>query len=191
MEEIFMTIPSFPDYLVSDVGRVKTKSRPIRYTHSVTGKEHFRNTEERFLKVQINDLTGYKFHQLYKDKKMYNKPIHLLVADAFLEKEEGKDYINHIDGNKHNNVVSNLERCTNEYNHEHATSTGLKAKGERIGTSKLTSNMVHAIKYFIKKGVSHTELSIAFKISRSNVSLISEGKAWKHINLAISEGKDK
>ena len=187
MKEIFKIIPSFPDYLVSNYGRVKTRSRKIRFIHPVTKKEHFRESSERFLKVQTNDLTGYKFHQLYLDKKMYNKPIHQLVADAFLEKVNGLEYINHIDGNKHNNCVENLEYCTNEYNHYHATVTGLKAKGEKIGTSKLNDNMVHAIKYFLKKGLSHRELSIAFNISRPNINLIANNKSWKHIALTGEE----
>lgn len=182
MKEIFKTIPSFPDYLVSNFGRVKTKSREIRYTHSVTKKEHFRRSEERFLKVHSNPMTGYKFYQLYKEKKMFNRPIHKLVADAFLPKIIGKDFINHIDGNKHNNVVDNLERCTNDYNHEHATKTGLMAKGARVGSSKLNIHCVHAIKYLLAKGFSHTELAICFKISRANIISISQGKSWKDTN---------
>lgn len=180
MEE-FRPIPDFPEYAVSNYGRVKTLSRKIRYIHAVTGEEHFRLSTERFLKVHCNGLTGYKFHQLYKNKKMHNKPIHQLVAHAFIPKIKGKDYINHIDGNKHNNVVANLEWCTNEYNHHHATITGLVAKGERVSSSKLTERCVNAIKYFLSKGHSHSELSKAFNISRSNISQISEGKTWAHL----------
>lgn len=187
MKEIFNTIPSFPDYEVSNFGRVRTKSRLIRYVHALTKKEHFRKSEERFLKVHFNNLTGYKFYQLYLNKKMYNRNIHSLVADAFIPKEEGKDCVNHIDGNKHNNCLTNLERCTNAYNHYHATVTGLVAKGERVKTSKLTEGAVHAIKWFLAKGFSHSELSKAFKISRPNISLISQGETWKHIKLTGEE----
>ena len=187
MEEVFKQIPSFPDYLVSNFGRVKTVSREIRYLHAVTGKEHFRKSVERFLKVQYNDLTGYKFHQLYRNKKMHNKTIHNLVCDAFIENPNNLEFINHIDGNKHNNCLENLERCTREYNHKHATETGLIAKGIRVSTSKLNENMVHAIKWFLNKGVSHKELSLAFKISRPNINLISNNKAWKHVALTGEE----
>lgn len=185
--EIFKEIPSFHDYLVSNFGRVKTVSRLLRYTHSVTGSEHFRQSVERFLKVHSNNLTGYKFYQLYSSKKMFNIPIHRLVADAFLPSKEGLHYVNHKDGNKHNNTVENLEWCTNEYNHQHATRTGLKAKGEQIGNSKLNNHAVHAIKWFLNKGMSHSELSKAFKISRPSIKLISKNKIWKHISLTGSE----
>jgi hypothetical protein len=185
MEEIFKIIPSFPDYLVSNFGRVKTISRKLRYIHAVTKTEHFRQSSERFLKVQYNKLTGYKYHQLYLNKKMYNKPIHQLVADAFLDRVVGFDWINHKDGNKHNNCVENLEWCTMEYNHHHATITGLVARGDRVGTSKLNDNTVHAIKWFLNKGFSHQELSEAFKVSRPNISMIANNKTWKHIKLTV------
>lgn len=181
--EIFKSIPSFPDYSVSNFGRVKTNSRKLRYVHAVTGQEHFRLTEERFLKVQFNGRTGYKFYQLYRQKKMYNRPIHTLVAETFLKKKPFHSTVNHKDGNKHNNVVENLEWCTNEYNHHHATATGLVAKGERVGTSKLNERTVYAVKWFLAKGITHTELSKAFQVSRATVSLISENKIWRHISL--------
>lgn len=182
MREQFRIIPSFPDYEVSNLGRVRTLSRSIRYVHAVTREEHFRKTETRFLKVQFNNRTGYKFHQLYLNKKMYNRNIHTLVAEAFMPKIEGFDYVNHIDGNKHNNILSNLERCTNEYNHEHATSTGLKASGSRVGTSKLDELSVLAIKRMLNDGVSKMQISKWFNVSRASISLIALGKTWKSID---------
>jgi hypothetical protein len=179
--EIFKTIKSFTDYEVSNFGRVRTKSRKVRYVHSVTKNEHFRLTECRFLKVHHNKRTGYKFCQLYRDKKMYNLTIHSLVAGTFLNRESTLDVVNHKDGNKHNNVIENLEWCSNEYNHKHATQTGLKAKGINVSSSKLNDNCVYAIRYFLKKGVSKTELSKAFNISRATIILISQNKIWKHI----------
>jgi len=136
--EIFKTIESFPDYEVSNFGRIRTKSRDIRYTHAVTKKEHFRKSEHRFLKVQFNNRTGYKFCQLYLNKKMFNKTIHRLVAIAFVPNPNNLPVVNHKDGIKHNVVAENLEWGTDEYNHQHATETGLKAKGEKIGSSKLS-----------------------------------------------------
>ena len=186
MKEIFKTIPSFTDYEVSNFGRVKTKSRQIRYVHAKTKKELFRQSNYRFLKEHFN-VNGYKFCQLYLNKKMYNKTIHTLVAETFLVKEIHHECVNHKDGNKHNNCVENLEWCTNEYNHEHATKNGLKSKGSNVSTSKLNENSVHAIKYFLNKGLTHQEISIAFNISRPTITLISQGKNWKHVALTNEE----
>lgn len=189
MKEEFKVILNFPDYLISNCGRIKTKGRKVRYTHAVSKKEFFRQTEERFLKEHLNDRTGYKFVQLYKNKKMHNQTIHRLVAIAFIDTNIAGAVVNHKDGNKHNNYYKNLEWVSNSYNHEHATKTGLKAKGERIGTSKLNNNTVHAIKYFLAKGFSHSELAKAFIISRASISLINEGKSWRHITLTEFKNK--
>jgi hypothetical protein len=178
MKEVFKTIPSFSDYEVSNCGRVRTLSRPIRYLHAVTGKEHFRISEHRFLKVHYNNRTGYNFCQLYKDKKMYNKTIHSLVADVFLIKGDDHDTVNHIDGNKLNNLVENLEWCTNLYNHEHASKNGLKAKGSKIGTSKLNERCVLAIKNLIEEGFSDGKIAKWFNVSRSTILMVRRCKTW-------------
>lgn len=189
--EKFETLKAFPDYEVSNCGRIRTKSRKVRYVHSVTGKEHFRVTESRFLKIHENRRTGYKFCQLYKDKKMYNLTIHSLVANTFLTRKSTLEIVNHKDGNKHNNVVGNLEFCSNEYNHEHATKNGLKANGTKVASSKLNDSSVHAIKYFLNKGVSKYELSKAFNVSKATIIFISQNKTWKHIALTGEELKLK
>lgn len=186
MEEVFKTIPNYEDYEISNCGRVKTKKRKIRYTHAITKEEHFRESTERFMKIYFNDLTGYKHVILYKEKKSKTFPIHKLVAITFLGDPNGL-VVNHIDGNKHNNRIDNLEYCTDQYNHEHATKTGLKASGSQIANSKLNENCVHAIKYFLKKGYSHSELSRAFNISRAAIALINKGETWKNIALTGHE----
>ena len=73
------------------------------------------------------------------------------------------------------------------YNHEHATKSGLKATGSKIGTSKLDEISAHAIKYFLNKGYSHSELAIAFRVSKSTISLISKGLIWSHVLLVGKE----
>ena len=188
MEEIFKDIIGYEDYQISNKGRVIAKEKKVRYTHAITKKEHFRTTEKKFLKVYLNNRTGYKFIQLYKDKKSKNFNIHRLVAINFLNNHDNLDQVNHIDGNKHNNTVENLEWCSNKYNHEHATKTGLKASKEKIGTSKLTEEKVFYIRELIKIGVTHEKLAEIFNVSRPTISLISNNKTWKltHKELEIN-----
>lgn len=181
MKETFSIIPSFPDYEISNFGRVRTLSRKIRYVHAVTGQEHYRQTEHRFLKCHFNKRTGYKFYQLYRDKKMFNRPVHSLVAETYLKKEPHHDTVNHKDGNKLNNLVDNLEWCTNEYNHTHATQNGLKSNGSSVGTSKLDERCVYAIKNLLMDGFSKYKIAKWFGVSRATIILISQGKTWKHI----------
>lgn len=186
IEEIWKDVKGYEDYQISNYGRVKTKQRNVRYTHALTKKEHFRLTETRMLKIYSNNRTGYKFVQLYKDRKSKNITIHRLVANSFIEKK-GFNYVNHIDGNKHNNHYLNLEWCSNEYNHEHATKTGLKAKGEIISSSKLKEREVYAIKYLLNSGITHDLISKAFNVSRPTITLINNNKTWKHISLTGQE----
>lgn len=53
------------------------------------------------------------------------KYVHRMVAETFLDKEDGKDFVNHKDGNKKNNHVNNLEWCTRSENMQHAFENGL------------------------------------------------------------------
>lgn len=68
---------------------------------------------------------GYLITHLYKDKKCKTKHIHRLVAEAFIQNLENYPEVNHIDGNKINNCVDNLEWCTKKQNMQHASKNNL------------------------------------------------------------------
>jgi hypothetical protein len=69
---------------------------------------------------------GYKQVQIMRLGKRYTRYVHRLVAECFIEKADGMDEVNHIDGNKSNNCVSNLEWCNHSKNLKHAFATGLR-----------------------------------------------------------------
>lgn len=71
------------------------------------------------------DRDGYPMVDLYKDGCRRTRGVHQLVAEAFIPNPEHKPEVNHKDGNKHNNHVSNLEWVTKKENCEHAWKTGL------------------------------------------------------------------
>lgn len=80
-------------------------------------------------KVAIRDNGhGYKQVQIMRSGKRYTRYVHRLVAECFLEKPDGYDYINHKDGNKSNNSVSNLEWCTQSQNLLHAYKNELRPR---------------------------------------------------------------
>lgn len=80
---------------------------------------------EKFLK-KLKDTKGYLFYDFRYKKAMYKCPkVHRLVMLAF-SKEPMKEQINHIDGDKTNNKIENLEWVTNEENRTHAIKNGLK-----------------------------------------------------------------
>lgn len=82
-------------YQVSNLGRVKSLPRAT--------------TKGKTLKIQINPENKYCYVGLCRDNKKATKRVHVLVANAFLGVNLNKLQVNHIDGNKANNNVKNLE----------------------------------------------------------------------------------
>ena len=91
-QEIWKDIEEFEKYQISSYGRVKS----------------LKNNKESILKPVIK-CGGYVGLHFYKNKKHYNVLVHQLVANAFILNPENKPQVNHIDGNKLNNKVTNLE----------------------------------------------------------------------------------
>ena len=121
MEEVWKDVVDYEGlYQVSNLGRVKGCERIIK---------HFRGGN-RILKEKFrslaNDLTGYKFVDLYKNGKGNMMKVHRLVSMAFIENPENKSQVNHINGIKYDNNIDNLEWSTISENRQHAFRTGLQ-----------------------------------------------------------------
>lgn len=98
-------------YQVSNKGRVK---RIGKYKNQVSEWP-----SNRILKAAKKD-NGYMYCQLSKDNKTKPKMIHRLVAEAFIDNPESKPTVNHIDGDRTNNSVENLEWATYKENNIHS-----------------------------------------------------------------------
>ena len=107
--------------------------------------------------------------------------IHRLVAEAYLDNPENKRTVNHLDMNKHNNHVSNLEWATYKENHTHAIANGVRI-GEKNGNSKLTEDDILEIrgKYKFRK-YTYAMLSNDYKVGKVYIGRIINRKVWKHI----------
>ena len=107
--------------------------------------------------------------------------VHRLVAMLFIPNPENKPQVNHIDGDKTNNCVENLEWVTNSENREHAVENNLIAKGDRL-SKKLTSEMAEAIRQeYIPRSKDRNQYSLAAKygVSHALIMKIINGKCWK------------
>ena len=107
-------------YGYNDMYKITINGEVISYVQSPNGKK---------LKPSL-DSRGYYFVVLYKNKKPKCCRVHRLIAEAFISKIEGKDFVNHIDGNSKNNSITNLEWCTHQENIKHAVRIGLKKPSE-------------------------------------------------------------
>lgn len=121
---------------------------------------------------------GYLAVNLYKDRICKHFYIHRLVAETFLENKKGYKEINHIDCNKTNNSISNLEWCNRQQNLQHSYENGLKRKGELHGMSKLKNNEVGEIRKQLGRKP-QKELANEFNVSQSTISAIKTGRLWK------------
>lgn len=118
--ETFTDIKGFEGlYAVSRNGIVISLPRKIW-----NGKVMAQNKVRRLIGNPLNN--GYLQVTLYKEHKRTQKLIHRLVAETYIENPQDLPQINHIDGNKQNNKVENLEWCDNSMNQLHAWRTGLQ-----------------------------------------------------------------
>lgn len=118
MEEVWRTISNYDytHYMVSNHGRIKNTQ-----TGNILKPQ---NSSNGYLQVSVRlKLT---------DRKNQAYSIHRLVGETFLLPDITRPYINHIDGDKKNNIVSNLEWCTPLENHSHAEKIGLSNHKESL-----------------------------------------------------------
>ncbi len=161
-------------YKISSFGRVKSCNRVV------VGKSGQKLTvKEKLLKLSIN-IYGYQFVQLSNKKGGYGFFIHVLVAETFIRRKEQGEQVNHKDGIKVNNHLSNLEIVTNIENVQHAIKNGLWPcrKGISNGKNKLKESDVLDISKSTERSYL---LAKKYNISRAVVSSIKKGRSWTHI----------
>ena len=121
---------------------------------------------------------GYLAVKLWKNGECKQHYIHRLVAETFIPNPNNYPEINHIDGDKRNNAVSNLEWCNRKMNVQHSYDTGLKPKGENHFKHKLTENQVAEIRAARDK-ISQRELADKYGVSQTLIYSIQTNKCWK------------
>jgi len=141
---------------------------------------------------RMNHNIGYHRYKMVSDAgKQCIIYVHRVVAEAFKGKIPDDMEVNHLDGNKQNNHLSNLEIVTHAENQKHASENGLLAKGEEIFTAKLKTFDVQIIKMVFRelKGKSfvlQTKKNLFSKIygvSDTCIDDIYRDKGWKHVKI--------
>lgn len=176
MQEIWKPIVGYEGlYEVSNLGRVRSIDRVI-----------FVNNKKRKLTGKLLELKcnrgGYLICVL-SNKKTKSIRVHRVVAESFIPKIKGKLCINHLDNDRTNNNVSNLQWCTQKENIRYAYSQNRmdweRIKGEKHPQSKLNISLVKEIRN--KQGIlKRIDVARLYKIDPANVSSIWNRKTWKH-----------
>lgn len=177
MEE-WRDIKGYEDwYQISNFGRVRSLDREVVYSN----KKKYKYVG-KILNPTLKK-TGYYYVSLSKNNVRPKFDVHRLVAMAFLDNPNNYPCVNHIDGVKTNNNVSNLEWCTFSQNSIHADNAGLYTRtyGEINGMSKLTKDKVLEIRELLSNGEKGIHIAKKFNISISTVSMIKNKKLWSHI----------
>ena len=173
--------------------------QPINHPNILKGK-YLINREGKVWSKITKKLLNPCIHRDYPKLSLLNKnkerrvyPIHRLVALTFLPQVEGKNIVNHIDGDKTNFHLSNLEWCSAKENSTHASVNGLTAWGEKNKSCTITKEIVLDIcKTYATTPIKLSHLAEHFDVSISLVTRIIEGQTWKRLpNPWRVEGKIK
>ena len=152
-----------------------------KYQVSNTGL--VKNALKNNLISSIKNNRGYLGVVLTHNGKHYGRVVHKLLAWTFIPNPENKPTVNHIDGNKLNNHMSNLEWATHSENRQHAWDTGLIQKGPRENpeTSKIYSpELIHRVCKLLEEGMGDSEISKILGISKGFAQDIKCGRIWTH-----------
>jgi hypothetical protein len=127
---------------------------------------------------------SYYFVSMYLKGKTFKFYLHRLVAECYIPNPENKPQVNHINGNKLDNRIVNLEWVTNQENRNHAVENGLHPKGEQMGNSKFTEEDIKWIRQnYIPNHHQFGMSAIARKFNTyaSTIHKIIHRTRWKHI----------
>lgn len=157
-------------YEVSDHGNVRS------VPHVTNGRANsYMTFTGKLLKPQLK-RNGYLQVALSKNGHKTWVCIHRLVAESFIPNQDELAQINHIDGNKKNNVVNNLEWITPSENMKHAYDTGLLTH-----YTKLTPELVEEIRNLHKpydKEYGTKPLAIKYGVGETTIRDIVHGRRW-------------
>jgi hypothetical protein len=165
-------IHGFKDYLIDESGNIYRPEREVFINRATDPHSRKRKAKQ----VKLNKKrTGYIEVVLCDGHKRFYRLVHRLVAETFIPNPEGKREVNHKDGDKTNNHVSNLEWVTPKENIKHYldNNTPIRYRG-----SKLNRDQAMAIKYSEEDvGV----LSERYGVLRSTITRIKSGNRWKNV----------
>lgn len=177
-KEIWKAVVGYEDfYDVSNIGRVRSKDRfrtvGLFGSKVIPGRMLSINTKQEYIGVTITDA----------DNKRRRTSVHRLVAQAFIPNPDNKSQVNHINRDKHDNRVENLEWCTASENMQHISITrsyclNSKEKRDRV---RFVADDILEIRRKKEDGYSIQQIAREYNSSWGNIKFILNGKRWNYI----------
>lgn len=174
MEEIWKDVKEHEGiYQASNLGRIRSNQRQVKRG------DYYLTINEKIMTPVISQ-NGYLTVSLSKQNKKIRFLIHRLVFDAFIGINSGLE-VNHINGDKKDNSLINLELISHKENIIHAFKTGLsKSFGQTHNMAKISEQDAINIKYNLNH-LKLQEIANIYNVRESLISRIKNGKRWKHI----------
>ena len=175
-DEVWKDIPDFERYYqVSTLGRVRSVGRTVIYKDGRIA--YFKSK----IMKQGTNLKGYKKAYFSKDCIQSSHQVHALVMLAFVgARPNPKIQINHIDCDKTNNSLINLEYCTQSHNQLHAFANGLiDRKGEKSHSAKFKNGDIYDICLNRMNGKSVSTIATEYNVSRYTIHRILRGSSYR------------
>ncbi|PCK81228.1 HNH endonuclease signature motif containing protein [Rhizobium sophoriradicis] len=173
-------------FSVCDDGTIVRPRRETSYEVVRRGKHQ--KVEAVFAERRLSpckNRVGYLEVATRGDGRPHKFAVHRLVAQAFAPGYSPDLHVNHINGDKTDNRVENLEWVTKGENTKHAWRNNLiPLVGESHPGSKLTNKRVSYIKKLLQTGVSASSAAVVAGVSVRMICKIRDGKAWSHIEAA-------
>lgn len=162
-------------YQVSNFGRARSLDRVYIDTRGAV-----QNLKGKVLVgSNCNGYISIKLCYAHKAKFAF---LHRMVAIEFIPNPENKPFVNHLDGNKRNCHVSNMEWATRLENARHASLTGLQKKGTQTPSAVLTEEIVAELRKLHQSGKGPSEISRLYNFKVNTVYQALMKKSWKHVS---------
>ena len=163
------TITEAPNYFVSRAGEVWSSGT------------NWRGYGQRPL-IAVDNGKGYLKVRLSIEGRRVNRPVHSLVAQAFLPPRPSPLHeVRHRDGNPHHNCASNLTWGTRKDNADDREKHGRTARGEQNGFASLTTAGVLSIRRLLAEGLSQRAVARRTGVSQRTVGRVASGEGWSHV----------
>lgn len=195
MSEIWVPVFGYEEtYEVSSMGNIRSCTRVVEHTNR-WGTTNAQTRKARPMKASTQSH-GYERISLNLLGHGKSLLVHRIVVESFLRPLLPGEQVNHIDGNKKNNSIPNLEICSPQENSMHSVITGLYPSGDRNGSrtmpksrptgerntqSKLTELDVRRIRAMRAEGLSLTKIASFFPVNFRSIHNVVKGKTWNGV----------